>query len=87
MIYQIILLYILKHSWESSLNKVLYKKILKPKNVFGDLKKLSLILPFWCLFMPFNFSPCVLFLRGGGVTQEDILGLAISLIFDQFSKM
>ncbi len=39
MVYQIILLYILKHSWESSLNKVYYKKILKPKNVFGDLKK------------------------------------------------
>ncbi len=46
MVYQIILLYILKHSWESSLNKVYYKKILKPKNVFGDLKKLPLILPF-----------------------------------------
>ncbi len=69
-------------------------------------------------FMPFNFSPCVLYrghiikydesLRvesfskmkckkkipsffflggggGGGGSQEDILGLAISLIFDQFS--
>ncbi len=49
MVYQIILLYILKHSWESSLNKVYYKKYLKklkPKNVFGDLKKLPLILPF-----------------------------------------
>ncbi len=45
MVYQIILLYILKHSWESSL-KFSIKKILKPKNVFGDLKKLPLILPF-----------------------------------------
>ncbi len=26
MVYQIILLYILKHIWESSLNKVYYKK-------------------------------------------------------------
>ncbi len=38
MVYQIIVLYILKHSWESSLNKVSINKSWKPKNVFGDLK-------------------------------------------------
>ncbi len=37
------------------------------------------------IFFSYGLNNDITFFLGGGASQKDILGLAISLIFDQFS--